>query len=216
MQEILHNPVLGRVCDRYQWRIQDFPRGGRQLPKMLLFFNFLPKTAWKWKNLDPQGGGARPWRPPLDPPMAMVTAVDHVQPNRRAAQSWSTLVQCSSAWRRTDKTWRLCFHPAPSGGDERAYNPPVSCGCTIYTEQCWRHYSAPVGGAFVLWRHYNGALCSIAALFGWSPQVGCWRSTEPRTDHPAVPLHATRRNVSMVNIAYSAIIRNYRKTRLSN
>ena len=55
-----------------QWRIQDFPRGGgRQLPKVLLFFNFLPKTAWKWKNLDP-GGGARPWCPPLDPPMIYI------------------------------------------------------------------------------------------------------------------------------------------------
>ena len=29
----------------YQWRIQDFPQGGRQLPKLLLFFTFLPKTA---------------------------------------------------------------------------------------------------------------------------------------------------------------------------
>ena len=28
-----------------QWRIQDFPQGGRQLPKLLLFFTFLPKTA---------------------------------------------------------------------------------------------------------------------------------------------------------------------------
>ena len=46
-----------------QWRIQDFPQGGRQLPNVLLFFNFLPKTAWKWKNLDPRGG-TRPWRPP--------------------------------------------------------------------------------------------------------------------------------------------------------
>ena len=48
-----------------------FPRGVRQLPKLLLFFKFLPKTAWEWKNLDPRGGGsARPWRPPpLDPPM---------------------------------------------------------------------------------------------------------------------------------------------------
>ena len=44
-------------------RSRIFP-GGRQLPKVLLFFNFLPKTAWKWKNLDPQGGrvpGAPPW-----------------------------------------------------------------------------------------------------------------------------------------------------------
>ena len=32
-----------------------FPRGVRQLPKLLLFFKFLPKTAWKWKNLDPRG-----------------------------------------------------------------------------------------------------------------------------------------------------------------
>ena len=27
------------------------------------FANFLRKTAWKWKNLDPKGS-ARPWRPP--------------------------------------------------------------------------------------------------------------------------------------------------------
>ena len=41
-----------------------FPGGGRQLPKVLLFFNFLPKTAWKWKNLDPQGGARVPGAPP--------------------------------------------------------------------------------------------------------------------------------------------------------
>ena len=45
-----------------------FPRGVRQLPEVLLFFNFFLKTAWKWKNLDPQGG-EHPSRPPLDPPM---------------------------------------------------------------------------------------------------------------------------------------------------
>ena len=56
---------------RYQWRIQDFPQGGRQLPKLLLFFTFLPKTAWKWKNLDPRGGGRASLAPPLDPPMGM-------------------------------------------------------------------------------------------------------------------------------------------------
>ena len=41
-----------------------FSPGGRQLPKVLLFFNFLPKTAWKWKNLDPQGGARVPGAPP--------------------------------------------------------------------------------------------------------------------------------------------------------
>ena len=54
----------GFVIHTDQWRIQDFPQGGRQLPKVLLFFNFLPKTAWKWKNLDPQGGARVPGAPP--------------------------------------------------------------------------------------------------------------------------------------------------------
>ena len=41
-----------------------FPRGVRQLSKLLLFFKFLSKTAWKWKNLDPGGAripGGPPW-----------------------------------------------------------------------------------------------------------------------------------------------------------
>ena len=52
-----------------------FPRGVRQLPKLLLFFKFLPKTAWKWKNLDPQGGRAS-LAPPLDPPMHFTKEMD--------------------------------------------------------------------------------------------------------------------------------------------
>ena len=39
-----------------------FPRGVRQLPIWDYFTIFLPKTAWKWKNLD-LGGGTHPWRP---------------------------------------------------------------------------------------------------------------------------------------------------------
>ena len=32
-----------------------------------------PKTAWNRKNLDAQGGGVRPSRPPLDPPMILMS-----------------------------------------------------------------------------------------------------------------------------------------------
>ena len=42
-----------------------FSRGGGTLEVGVLtyyFPNFLPKTAWKWKNLDT--GGTRPWRTP--------------------------------------------------------------------------------------------------------------------------------------------------------
>ena len=57
-----------------------FPRGMRQLPKVLLFFistirgpnirfcQIFPKTAWNWKNLDPEGARV-PRAHLLDPPL---------------------------------------------------------------------------------------------------------------------------------------------------
>ena len=46
-----------------------FPRGGGANPKgegaNLLFGQFLPKTARKLRNFVPEGGGARPSRPPF-------------------------------------------------------------------------------------------------------------------------------------------------------
>ena len=47
------------------------PRRGRQLPGGAPTYDFAKisqKTAWKWKNLDPWGGGAS-LAPPLDPPL---------------------------------------------------------------------------------------------------------------------------------------------------
>ena len=48
--------------DANQWRIQDFPQGVRQLPKVLLF------SIFSWKVHESERiwtlGGARPWRPP--------------------------------------------------------------------------------------------------------------------------------------------------------
>ena len=46
-----------------------FPRGVCQLSKLLLFFKFLPKTAWKWKNLDPRGGAS------LAPPLGSANGI---------------------------------------------------------------------------------------------------------------------------------------------
>ena len=55
-----------------QWRIQDFPEGGAptlgggRQPIICLIF---PENCMKMKKFWPRGGGARPWRPPLDPPL---------------------------------------------------------------------------------------------------------------------------------------------------
>ena len=51
-----------------QWRIQDFPQGGAPTPKSAIIFQFFPKNCMKMKEFRAPGG-ARPWRPPLDPPM---------------------------------------------------------------------------------------------------------------------------------------------------
>ena len=53
-----HFPLSDSLHGCNQWRIQDFPRAGAPTPQSGdYFFNFLPKTAWKWKNLDPRWGG---------------------------------------------------------------------------------------------------------------------------------------------------------------
>ena len=58
------------IKNNHQWRIQDFPQAGAPTPKSANNFQFFAKKCMKMKEFGPPGGGgARPWRPPLDPPM---------------------------------------------------------------------------------------------------------------------------------------------------
>ena len=53
-----------------QWRIQDFPQGGAPTPKIAIIFHIFTENCMENERIwTPGGGGARPWRPPLDPPM---------------------------------------------------------------------------------------------------------------------------------------------------
>ena len=61
--------------DPIQWRILDFPQGGAPTPKIAIIFHIFAKNCMKMKEFGPPGGGARPWRPPLDPPMLSLTCV---------------------------------------------------------------------------------------------------------------------------------------------
>ena len=51
-----------------QWWIQDFQEEGAPTPKVgaptYYFDQFSPKTAWKWKKLDREGGARVPGAPP--------------------------------------------------------------------------------------------------------------------------------------------------------
>ena len=60
------------IAHSYQWRIQDFPQGGAPTPKSAIIFQFFAENCMKMKEFGPQGGGARPWHPPLDPPMVIL------------------------------------------------------------------------------------------------------------------------------------------------
>ena len=64
-------PLLAVADNGFSWR-------GRQLPKWvclpIIIANFFLKTAWKWKNLDPEGGASMETPPlPLDLPMVGVS-----------------------------------------------------------------------------------------------------------------------------------------------
>ena len=80
-----------------QWRIQDFPQGGAPTPKSAIIFQFFAENCMKMKEFGPPGGGARPWRPPLDPPMMMypwrrvlspIEGVIFTQPPREPRRLW--------------------------------------------------------------------------------------------------------------------------------
>ena len=60
------------IYSHVQWRIQDFPQGGAPTPKIAIIFQIFAKNCMKMKEFGPPGGGARPWRPPLDPPMTWI------------------------------------------------------------------------------------------------------------------------------------------------
>ena len=51
------------------------PGGGAPTPKIAIIFHIFAENCMKMKEFGPPGGGARPWRPPLDPPMGSVYIV---------------------------------------------------------------------------------------------------------------------------------------------
>ena len=46
-----------------------FSPGGAPTPKSAIIFQFCPRKLHENERIWAPGGGARPWRPPLDPPM---------------------------------------------------------------------------------------------------------------------------------------------------
>ena len=52
-----------------------FSPGGAPTPKSAIIFQFFAENCMKMKEFGPPGGGARPWRPPLDPPMVVANTL---------------------------------------------------------------------------------------------------------------------------------------------
>ena len=50
-------------CHPKQWRIQDFPQGGRQLPKIAIIFHIFAENCMKMKEFGPPGGARVPGVP---------------------------------------------------------------------------------------------------------------------------------------------------------
>ena len=94
-----------------------FPRGGANSQKCYYFSIFLPKTAWKWKNLDPQGGARVPGAP-----LGSANAI--IWPNfpRNCMKMKKKLSQWLGA-----RPWICQWHVSPVtdlGGARHAWLPP--------------------------------------------------------------------------------------------
>ena len=78
-REILDPPLKNITYSEMhsmQWRIQDFSQGGAPTSKSALIFQFCSRKLHENERIwTPRGGGARPWRPPLDPPMVCVNTL---------------------------------------------------------------------------------------------------------------------------------------------
>ena len=48
------------VYNRYQWRIQDFPQGGAQTPKIAIIFQIFAENCMKMKEFGPRGASLAP------------------------------------------------------------------------------------------------------------------------------------------------------------
>ena len=53
------------VAIKIQWRIQDFPQGGAQTPKIAIIFQMFAENCMKMKEFGPRGGGRASLAPPL-------------------------------------------------------------------------------------------------------------------------------------------------------
>ena len=62
---------MRRKIQGNQWRIQDFPQGGGANSQKCYYFSIFCRKLHENERIWTPRGGARPWRPPLDPPMVM-------------------------------------------------------------------------------------------------------------------------------------------------
>ena len=83
----------------HQWLIQDFPEVGAPTQKVdvksYYLANFSPKTAWNWKNVDPEGGVFRSANVnPLGNPKFAADFVGHYNTlwDVRYRSTWATVI----------------------------------------------------------------------------------------------------------------------------
>ena len=61
-----------------QWRIQDFSQGGSANSQKCYYFSIFCRKLHENERIWTPRGGARPWHPPLDPPMIVIATLKKV------------------------------------------------------------------------------------------------------------------------------------------
>ena len=57
MSQLFEKKIQLLFCNKFQWRIQDFPQGDAPTPKIAIIFQIFAKNCMKMKEFGPQEGG---------------------------------------------------------------------------------------------------------------------------------------------------------------
>ena len=97
-------PWVPLIFNGLQWRIQDFPEEGALTPeggRQPIIWSIFPENCMKMKKFWARGGGTRPSRPPLDPPLGC----DHRM--SKLARFCQDLAENDELWKNSNIDERL-------------------------------------------------------------------------------------------------------------
>ena len=128
-----------------QWRIQDFPQGGGANSQNCYYFSHFCRKLHENERIWTPRGGARPWRPPLDPPMT-VADPGFPRPKEPTPVFWAKPINWQDFCRKLLENERNWSKRGRGSLDRPMTNIHMNCYLLNYSKLSFRKFSK-IGGS---------------------------------------------------------------------